>query len=75
MITSDIIRKRLTEAIELSGKSRTEIAKEIGVKQPVVSQYVAGKIFPSLDTFANLCEVLDVDPAYILGLKNNIERG
>lgn len=27
---------------------------------------------PALDTFANICAVLDVDPAYILGITDNI---
>lgn len=70
MINVDLIRKRLAEAIILSGLSQTEIASKLGVKQPTISQYVSGDVFPALDTFANLCEVLDVDPAYILGLSD-----
>lgn len=71
MVTLDIIRERLIEAIKLSGLSYSEIARKINVKQPTVSQYLSGKAMPALDTFANLCEVLDVDPAYILGLSDN----
>ncbi len=71
MISVDIIRKRLSEAIRLSGLSQTEIARRLGVKQPAIAQYVSGDVFPALDTFANLCEILDVDPAYILGLSDN----
>lgn len=71
MITIAIIRERLIEAIKLSGLSYSEIARQIKVKQPTVSQYLAGKAMPALDTFANLCRVLDVDPAYILGLSDN----
>lgn len=71
MINVDIIRKRLSEAIRFSGLSQTEIARRLGVKQPAIAQYVSGEIFPALDTFANLCEILEVDPAYILGLSDN----
>lgn len=52
----------------MSGMTQTEIAKRLGVKPPTIAQYVGGKIMPALDTFANLCAVLDIDPSYILGL-------
>ena len=38
------------------------------MSQQSVSHYVKGDKLPALDTFANLCAVLDVDPSYILGL-------
>lgn len=71
MVTIEIIRERLVEAISLSGLTHSEIARRLGIKQPTVSQYISGKAMPALDTFANLCAVLDVDPAYILGLSDN----
>ena len=37
--------------------------------QQSVQQYLSGRALPSLDTFANLCEILELDPAYILCLK------
>ena len=64
------IRERLIEAIKQSGLSQTEIAKRLGIKQPTVGQYLSGRAMPALDTFANLCEILDLDPAYILCLTN-----
>ena len=70
MIILDKIRERLIEAIKQSGLSQTEIAKRLGIKQPTVGQYLSGRAMPALDTFANLCEILDLDPAYILGLTN-----
>ncbi|MDE7164926.1 MAG: helix-turn-helix domain-containing protein [Clostridiales bacterium] len=71
MITLTIIRERLIEAIKLSGMPYSEIARQVNVKQPTISQYLSGKAMPALDTFAKLCKVLDVDPAYILGLTDN----
>ena len=70
MIILDKIRERLIEAIKQSGLSQTEIAKRLGIKQPTVGQYLSGRAMPALDTFANLCEILDLDPAYILCFTN-----
>ena len=66
MVTLEQIKIRLAEAIKLSGKTQAEIAKKIGVSQPSIAHYVRGDKMPALDTFANLCVVLDVDPADIL---------
>lgn len=63
------ISKRLKEEIELSGKTKSEIAKAIGVSKPTVSQYLSGRIMPSLTTFAKLCDFLDCSADDILKLK------
>ena len=70
MVTLQQIQKKLSEAIKQSGLSQTVIAERLGVKQPQISCYIHGKKWPALDTFANLCEILDLDPAYILCLTN-----
>ena len=66
MITLDQIREKLIDAIKRSGRTYTSIAKEIGVKQQTVSQYIHDNKMPALDTFANLCKVLDLDANDIL---------
>ncbi|MDE7264890.1 MAG: helix-turn-helix domain-containing protein [Clostridia bacterium] len=71
MIVLETIRERLIEAIKQSGLSLTEIANRLKIKQPTVSQYMSGRVMPALDTFANLCVILDLDPAYILGIKTD----
>ena len=53
------ISKRIKEEIELSGKSKSEIAKAIGVSKPT----------PSLSTFAKLCDFLDCSADDILKTK------
>ena len=68
MVTLDQIRVRLQEAIRQSGMTQTELAKKLNIYQSAVGQYLSGRAMPALDTFANLCAVLDVDPAYILCL-------
>ena len=69
MIPQEEIKKRLHEELTASGKSQTEIAQALGIKQQSVQQYLSGRALPSLDTLANLCEILELDPAYILCLK------
>ena len=69
MIPQEEINKRLHEELTASGKSQTEIAQALEIKQQSVQQYLSGRALPSLDTFANLCEILELDPAYILCLK------
>lgn len=66
MITLNQIRENLISAIRESGLSQTEIARRLNIKQPTVGQYISGRAMPALDTFANLCVILDVDPADIL---------
>lgn len=66
MVTLNKIRAKLQEAIKQSGLSQTEIANKIGVGQQTVSEYLHGKSMPALDTFANLCAVLDLDANEIL---------
>ena len=70
MITLNKIQSRLIEAIKQSGMSQTEIAKHLGVSQSCIAHYIKCDIVPSIDTFANLCKVLDLDPAYILCLQD-----
>lgn len=72
MIVQNQIQQRLAEAIRQSGMTQKEIAREMQVSQQMISQYLLGKKMPALDTFANLCAVLDVDPAYILCLQDNV---
>lgn len=70
MITMETIRKNLITAIKESGLTQNELAKRLNIKQQSVQQYLSGKTMPALDTFANLCKVLDVDPKDILGLED-----
>ncbi|MDE5721448.1 MAG: helix-turn-helix domain-containing protein [Clostridia bacterium] len=69
MITIKDIQSRLREAIKTSHITQYEIAKKLGITQSTVSKYMCMDKFPSLETFANLCEVLDVSADDILGLK------
>ncbi len=69
MIRIDDIQKRLREAITYSNVSQKELAQKLGVNPSTVSKYMRLNKYPSLDTFANICEILDVSSDEILGLK------
>jgi transcriptional regulator with XRE-family HTH domain len=66
MITLNQIQKRVADSIKQSGLTQTEIARRLGIGQQTVSHYIKGDKMPALDTFANLCAVLDVDANDIL---------
>ena len=70
MIKIEEIQKRLRDSIEQSGLSQKEIAKKLRINPSTVSKYMRLDKYPSLDTFANLCEILDVSADEILGIKN-----
>lgn len=65
-----IISENIRLEIEKSGKSKTEIAKAIGVSKPTVSQYCSGRVQPSLSTLSRLCAFLDCSADDILEVKN-----
>lgn len=62
------ISLNIQEAIVKSSKSKSQIAEEIEVSRPTLSQYLSGKIKPSLSTFARLCEVLEISADELLNI-------
>ena len=69
MITQSQIQEKLALAIKKSGYTQTALAQILGIKQPTIGQYISGRAMPSLDTFANLCVALNIEPSEILGTK------
>lgn len=69
MITLEQIRQGLINAIKQSGLTQVELAKKLNISQPTVSEYITGKSMPALDTFANLCQILDLDANDILCIR------
>ena len=66
----EIISRNLKQEIEQSGTTKTEIANAIGVSKPTVSQYISGRIQPSLATLSRLCTFLNCSADDILNIKN-----
>ena len=60
------ISQNIKKEIEQSGKTKTEIAQAIGVSKPTVSQYLSGRIQPSLSTLSKLCSFLNCSADEIL---------
>ena len=69
MIKIEDIQKRLREAIQYGTISQKELAQKLGVNPSTISKYMRLDKYPSLDTFANICQILDVSADDILGLK------
>ena len=69
MVELKYIQKRLREEIKNSPLSQKEIAEKLGINASTVSKYTRIDVYPALDTFANLCEILDVSADEILGLR------
>lgn len=68
MTLQEKISANIKAEIELSGKSKTEIAEAIGVSKPTVSQYLSGRAQPSLATLSRLCTFLDISADDILNV-------
>ena len=64
-----IISENIKQEIENSGKTKKEIAQALGVSAPTVSQYLSGRIQPSLSTLSRLCTFLDCSADDILGVR------
>lgn len=60
------IKENLKNEILTCGKSKTQIAKELSISRPTLSQYLSGRILPSLVTFGRLCEIIDCSADDIL---------
>ena len=69
MITLEQIQKNLASAIKQCGLTQTELGRRLGVSQQTISHYLKGDKLPALDTFANLCAIIDVNPQDILSEK------
>ena len=63
------IKHRLIEAIKFSGMSQTEIARKAHISSATLSDYIHKDKMPSLETFALICNAIDVSADEILGLK------
>lgn len=68
---NELISENIKKEILLSGKTKTEIAKALCVSKPTISQYLSGRIQPSLSTLAKLCIFLDCSADEILGIKKS----
>lgn len=67
----------LKELLRLRDKKQKEIALELGVSQPTVSDWANGKKIPEGKNLTRLANLLEVEPSVILGINepNKAEDG
>ena len=61
------IRKNIEEHVGYSGKTKTLIAKELGVEMTTIIHYTNGTSLPHIDKLRKLCRILDCSYEDILG--------
>ena len=61
------ITKNIALMIKTSSKNQTQIAREMGVSNQAITDYVQGNAQPTLTGFVRLCQVLDCTYEDILG--------
>ena len=57
---------RMTEARELMGLSKVELAEGLGITRGAVAQFEAGQTHPSAETFGRIAMILGQDPIFFL---------
>lgn len=65
--------KRLQNAIDKSNMSQTELADRVGVSKSLITRYLKGECMPKTSSLINICKVLEVSPAYLLGENDVME--
>lgn len=70
MITIVDIHEKIAAAIVNSKLSQLEIAKQLHVQPTQICAYIHGRKMPSLETFANLCDILMLDANEMLCLSS-----
>ena len=58
----------LTVARVARNLSQTQLGDKIGVTSKQISKFETGRLFPKMQHFCKICEVLDVSPNFLLGL-------
>ena len=68
----DFLRINIDYPTKITNIAYQKINRDFGVSPEMITQYKTTKKLPKLDTFAKLCEVLDISADEILGLKNKM---
>ena len=64
----ETITARLKLAVYHSGMKIGEIAQKAGMRIGTLEQYLYCGVMPGADKLAALCQALEVNPAWVLGL-------
>lgn len=63
----ELFHERLQEVMKNAKMSQCEIARRLGISQASVWEWVHIG-YPNLERFRQLCDMLNANPAYLLGL-------
>lgn len=66
----EIFSKRLKELRKEKGLTQVELSRMLGLTQQSYLRYELNKGEPSLETLSLLCQILDIDSDYLIGLKD-----
>ena len=58
----------IADALDTSGMTAKELAKQLGISPPRISAYIHGKAEPTLQIARGLCTTLQLTPAQVLSL-------
>lgn len=65
--SKDLFAANLRSARAYRGVSQSELAKEVGVSQEIISLYERGEKVPGADKVVALCEALSKTPNELMG--------
>lgn len=69
----ETITARLKLAVYRSGMKIGEIAQKAGIRIGTLEQYLYCGVMPGADKLAALCQALEVDPGWVMGVKERRE--
>lgn len=64
----ETITARLKLAVYHSKMTRKGIAEKAGIREGTLDQYLYCGVMPGADKLAALCQALEVNPAWVLGI-------
>lgn len=53
------VASNIEKQIKYSGKSKVQVAKELGVAKNTISGYTSGRSLPDAENIQKLCQILD----------------
>ena len=65
-----LFTQRFNEILKSSGASQTDLAKFCNTTKQNITNFKAGRSFPSIDTLYKICKFLDCSADYLLGLSD-----
>jgi transcriptional regulator with XRE-family HTH domain len=69
--TIETFTKRLKMLIVQKGLNKKELSKKTKLSIDLISEYISGKVFPSIEDLKKLALTLDTTINYLVGIKDN----